>query len=111
MRDLQRGELGAPPTEVREELLSVGELQGVGLPQARMHERPPVPRPAGCSDAPAGQLDGFDVSDKPVLIGTNGNITAPPLFADAAAGDFHELAGSPTIARPRGRNRAAFATC
>lgn len=29
--------------------------------------------------------------------GTNGNITAPPLFADAAAGDFHELAGSPTI--------------
>jgi hypothetical protein len=29
--------------------------------------------------------------------GTNGNQTAPPLFVDAAAGDVHELAGSPTI--------------
>jgi hypothetical protein len=29
--------------------------------------------------------------------GTNGNQTAPPLFVNAAAGDLHELAGSPTI--------------
>jgi hypothetical protein len=29
--------------------------------------------------------------------GTNGNQTAPPLFANLAGGDFHELAGSPTI--------------
>jgi hypothetical protein len=29
--------------------------------------------------------------------GTNGNQTAAPLFADASSGDFHELAGSPTI--------------
>jgi hypothetical protein len=26
-----------------------------------------------------------------------GHVTAPPLFANAAGGDFHELAGSPTI--------------
>jgi hypothetical protein len=30
-------------------------------------------------------------------VGTNGNQTAAPLFANAAGGDFHELAGSPTI--------------
>jgi hypothetical protein len=30
-------------------------------------------------------------------VGTNGNQTAVPLFANAAGGDFHELAGSPTI--------------
>ena len=29
--------------------------------------------------------------------GTNGNQTAPPLFVNAATGDVHELAGSPTI--------------
>ncbi|MFI5028165.1 MAG: hypothetical protein ACHQCF_04185 [Solirubrobacterales bacterium] len=29
--------------------------------------------------------------------GTNGNQTAAPLFVNAAAGDFHEVAGSPTI--------------
>jgi hypothetical protein len=29
--------------------------------------------------------------------GTNGNQTAAPLFADPANGDFHQLAGSPTI--------------
>ena len=29
--------------------------------------------------------------------GTNGNQTAAPLFANAATGNFHELAGSPTI--------------
>lgn len=29
--------------------------------------------------------------------GTNGNQIAPPLFVDAAAGDLHQLAGSPTI--------------
>jgi hypothetical protein len=29
--------------------------------------------------------------------GTNGNQTVAPLFANAAAGNFHELAGSPTI--------------
>jgi hypothetical protein len=29
--------------------------------------------------------------------GTNGGQTAPPLFANATAGDFQELAGSPTI--------------
>ncbi len=30
--------------------------------------------------------------------GTNGNITAPPLLVNPAAGDFRELPGSPTIA-------------
>jgi hypothetical protein len=29
--------------------------------------------------------------------GTNGNQTAPPLFVNAAGGDYRELAGSPTI--------------
>ena len=29
--------------------------------------------------------------------GTNGNQTAPPVFADAAAGDFHEAESSPTL--------------
>ena len=29
--------------------------------------------------------------------GTNGNQTAPPLFVNSAAGNLHELAGSPTI--------------
>jgi hypothetical protein len=29
--------------------------------------------------------------------GTNGNIAAPPQFVDAAAGDLHELASSPTV--------------
>lgn len=29
--------------------------------------------------------------------GTNGNQTAPPQFVDAAAGDLHELASSPTV--------------
>jgi hypothetical protein len=30
-------------------------------------------------------------------VGTSGNQAAAPLFANAASGDFHELAGSPTI--------------
>jgi hypothetical protein len=38
------------------------------------------------------------IGNNPVTApGTQGNQTAPPLFVNAAAGDFHEMAGSPTI--------------
>jgi hypothetical protein len=47
------------------------------------------------SDFASAPVSGTGSSATPP--GTNGNITAPPLFADASAGDFHELAGSPTI--------------
>ena len=47
------------------------------------------------SDFASAPVSGMGSSATPP--GTNGNITAPPLFADASAGDFHELAGSPTI--------------
>jgi hypothetical protein len=30
-------------------------------------------------------------------VGTNGNLTAPPLFVDPAAADFHQLPNSPTV--------------
>src|SRR4051812_11376009 len=32
-----------------------------------------------------------------LIVDSGGNQTANPLFADAAAGDFHQLAGSPTV--------------
>jgi hypothetical protein len=47
------------------------------------------------SDFASAPVSGMGSSATPP--GTNGNITAPPLFADASAGDFHELAGAPTI--------------
>jgi hypothetical protein len=30
-------------------------------------------------------------------VGTNGNLTAPPLFVNEAGADFHQLVGSPTV--------------
>jgi hypothetical protein len=47
------------------------------------------------SDFASAPASGMGSSATPP--GTNGNVIAPPLFADASAGDFHELAGSPTI--------------
>ncbi len=47
------------------------------------------------SDFASAPVSGMGSSATPP--GTNGNITAPPLFADASAGDFHELVSSPTI--------------
>jgi len=47
------------------------------------------------SDFASAPVSGMGSSATPP--GTNGNITAPPLFADASTGDFHELAGAPTI--------------
>ena len=41
------------------------------------------------------QTSGASASITPA--GTNGNQTAAPVFANATAGDFHELAGSPTV--------------
>jgi hypothetical protein len=46
---------------------------------------PPIVYPPGSLDAPAEILE------------DTGNQAAPPLFVDAAAGDFREAAGSPTI--------------
>lgn len=47
------------------------------------------------SDFASAPVSGTGSSATPP--GTNGNITAPPLFADASVGDFHEPTGSPTI--------------
>jgi hypothetical protein len=51
---------------------------------------------------------GAGAPDKTIIAGDATNQTATPLFVDAAAGDFHEAAGSPTI--DAGINDAANGT-
>jgi hypothetical protein len=47
------------------------------------------------SDYAATEVSGAKGSVTPA--GTAGNISAPPLFVDPAAGDFHQLSSSPTV--------------
>jgi hypothetical protein len=49
------------------------------------------------SDYASTEVNGASENLRITPAGTNGNITAPPQFVAASAGDFHQLATSPTV--------------
>ncbi|MBT3318106.1 T9SS type A sorting domain-containing protein, partial [bacterium] len=63
----------------------------------------------GCNDAYGN--DGADYSGTTDPTGSNGNISADPLFCDAAAGDYGLAAGSPCIGSGCGQIGALGEAC
>jgi hypothetical protein len=73
---------------------------GVGSPDVQVLEEGPAPGGVARVELRNSDYDSISPLSSRSLItppGTNGNITAPPLFVNPAAGDLRELPGSPTV--------------